>query len=307
MPEALLPWVLFNAFVLLMLGLDLFVFHSRARAVSLKEALYWCLFWECLALSFNGYIYYARGLEDALNFFTGYLIEKSLSMDNLFVFILIFKYFQTPKKAMHKVLFWGVLGAMLMRALFIVLGIALISRFHSLIYLLGAFLVYTGIHLWRQHDKEIHPENNPVLKLFYRFFPVTKEYVGEQFFVRKAAVTLATPLFVTLLMIETIDIIFALDSIPAILAITTDPFIVYTSNIFAVLGLRSLYFVLSHMMELFHYLHHGLALILLFIGLKMLLSDVVHLQTVVALGFVLIVLLGCVFASILFPIKSKFF
>jgi tellurite resistance protein TerC len=278
MPESLLPWVLFNAFVLLLLGLDLFVFHRKARTIHLKEALAWCLFWESLALLFNVYIYYSRGLAPALNFLTGYLIEKSLSLDNLFVFVLVFKSFHTPKADRHKILFWGVLGAMVMRALFIFLGIALITRFHWVIYLFGLFLIYTALQLWRKPEKEIHPEHNPLL----RFFPG------------------ASPFFATLIVIENVDVIFALDSIPAILAITTDPFIVYTSNIFAILGLRALYFVLEHMMGLFPYLHRGLAVILLFIGSKMLLEDVFPIPTNLALGFVLLVLAS----SILLPKRN---
>lgn len=280
-----------------MLALDLFVFHSKGRLVSIKEATLWSLVWIALAFLFAAYIYFSRGPSDALNFLTGYLIEKSLSIDNLFVFIIIFKYFHTPPQAMHKVLFWGILGALLMRALFIALGIALIVRFHWLVYPMGLFLIYTGIKLWKEKEKEIHLERNPILKFFYRFFPVSKEHYGDCFFVREGLRYVATPLFVTLLTIEMVDIIFAIDSIPAILAITYDPFIVYTSNIFAILGMRSLYFVLSHMMGLFHYLHYGLALILVFVGIKMVVGGMVPIPPYLSLTFIFAVLFGCIVAS----------
>lgn len=264
----------------------------------MKKAIGYCCFWEVLTFLFAFYIYFSRGWHATLDFYTGYLIEKTLSMDNLFVFALIFKYFQTPQAAKPRVLFWGVLGAMLLRALLIILGINLISRFHWMIYILGAFLIYTGIHLFFEKDKEIHPEKNLMLKLFYRFFPVKLDYNTHSFFIYEGTRWLATPLFITLIMIETIDLIFALDSIPAILAITLDPFIVYTSNIFAILGLRSLFFVISHLMTAFHYLHYGLALILIFIGAKMLVSGYIIIPTLVALGLVLLVLLLSIAASI---------
>lgn len=292
------PWIIFTVLIFFLLGLELFVFHAKSREVSIKEAACWSVFWIFLSLMFALYIYFTRGPADSLTFLTGYLIEKSLSIDNLFVFLVIFKYFHTPTQVMHKVLFWGILGAMLMRLLFIMLGIALISRFHAIVYLLGLFLIYTGIRLWMEKEKEIHPEKNIVLKLFYRFFPVTTKYSGDRFFVKEAGRTVATPLFVTLLTIETVDVIFALDSIPAILAITYDPFIVYTSNIFAILGLRSLYFVLSHMMTLFHYLHYGLALILIFVGCKMLLGDVLPISTLFSLGFIFLTLTVSVLISL---------
>lgn len=302
MIQETLPWIWFNLFVLLMLGIDLIV---HKNAMSMKQAIAWSGFWIFLALLFNVYIYYTRGWPDALNFFTGYLIEKSLSMDNLFVFVLIFKYFKTPPQAMHKVLFWGVLGAMLMRGIFIALGIVLISNFHWLIYIMGLFLIYTGIKLWSEEEKEIHPENNPALKFLYRFLPVSKSYEGDRFLVKKDSKTYATPLLVTLITIETVDVIFALDSIPAILAITYDPYIVYTSNIFAILGLRSLYFVLEHMMGAFHYLHYGLAFILIFIGAKMLAGAFYDIPTWLALGVVFAALIISVAASILYPVKDS--
>ena len=298
-------WIIFNALIVILLALDLFVFHKKAHKISMKEALLWCVFWESLAISFNIFIYYTRGFDDAIDFTTGYLIEKSLSLDNLFVFLLIFKYFHTPEKSLHKVLFWGVLGAIVMRAIFIVLGIAIISRFHWTIYLIGAFLIYIGVKLGLEKEKEIHPETNPLLILVRRFISVTNEYVDEKFFVIKDSKTYATPLFIVLIAIETTDVIFAIDSIPAILAITFDPFIVYTSNIFAILGLRSFYFVLQKMMSLFHYLHYGLAFILVFIGFKMLLAGFIKIPTLVALGVIFVVLSICVILSILYPKTPK--
>ncbi len=305
MAVELLPWVLFNAFILLMLALDLLVFHRTPRAISIREAVGWSIFWIILALLFNLYLYYVRGPEPALNFLTGYLIEKSLSIDNLFVFFLIFNYFHTPRQSLHRVLFWGVFGAIIFRALFIWLGITLLSKFHAIIYLMGIFLVYTGIKLGFEKDKEIHPDKNPVLRLFHLILPCTDKYDGEKFFVKKNSRYVATPLFVVLLAIETTDIIFAVDSIPAILAITFDPFIVYTSNIFAILGLRSLYFVLEGMMGLFHHLHYGLSFILVFIGIKMCLMDFYKMPTAIALGVVFLVIALSIILSILYP-KQKY-
>lgn len=304
----LMPWILFNVFILIMLAIDLFIFHRPAHGVSIKEAALWSIFWISLAMFFNVYIYYSRGTQDALDFLTSYLIEKSLSIDNLFVFLLIFNHFHTPKSSMHKVLFWGVVGALLMRALFIWFGITLISQFHWIIYVFGAFLVYTGIKLGIQKESEIDPEKNVILRIFQSLFPVSKAYDKNNFFVLKNGKYFATPLFVVLIAIETTDLIFAVDSIPAVLAITTNPFIVYTSNIFAILGLRSLFFVLSHVMGLFHYLHYALSFILTFIGIKMLLADIVKIPTVITLGIVFVVLLLSVIASIKYPeshIKGK--
>jgi tellurite resistance protein TerC len=234
------PWIAFNAFILVMLGIDLFI-HRDAKDVTIKEATLLSIFWISLALIFNVYLYYVRGYGDAVDFLTGYLIEKSLSVDNLFVFLLIFKYFETPKSSLHKVLFWGVLGAIIMRALFIWLGIALISHFHWIIYIFGAFLIFTGIKLGLEKNTKLDPENNIFLNLCHRLFPFVKTYHNDKFFVVSNKKNYATPLLLVLVAIETTDLIFALDSIPAILAITTDPFIVYTSNIFAILGLRSLF------------------------------------------------------------------
>ncbi len=286
-----------------MLVLDLTVFHRKAHTIKFKEALAWSAFWISLAAIFAVIVYFWRGKATSLDFVTGYLIEESLSVDNLFVFLLIFKFFKVPGHFQHKVLFWGIIGALVMRFIFIFAGVALINRFHWIIYVFGAFLVYTGIKLFKQTDSDVQPEQNPVLKAFRKFMPVTKDYVGGKFFVRDKGLY-ATPLFLVLLVIETTDVVFAADSIPAILAITRDPFIVYTSNVFAILGLRSLYFALAGMMELFHYLHYGLAVILTFIGIKMLISNFVHLPTAIALGVVAGVLAVSVGASLMWPKKK---
>ncbi|HRD56189.1 MAG TPA: TerC family protein [Parachlamydiaceae bacterium] len=301
----LLPWILFNLFILVMLVLDLFVFHKEARKVDIREAILWSIFWVSLSLIFNLYIYYARGQEQALAFLTGYIIEKSLSVDNLFVFLLIFNYFKTPASSLHKVLFWGVFSAILMRALFIWLGIGLINQFHWIIYIFGLFLIFTGIKLGFQKDQKIDPEKNIILRLVRRIIPITKDYVDNKFFVLKNAKYFATPLFLVLIAIETTDLIFAFDSIPAILAITREPFIVYTSNIFAILGLRSLYFVLAHAMGLFHYLHYALAFILTFIGFKMLISEFFKIPVGFALGIVFMALFLSVVTSVLFSDTIK--
>ncbi|MDZ7269026.1 MAG: TerC family protein [candidate division KSB1 bacterium] len=301
MSDQILLWVGFNLFVLLMLALDLGVFHRKAHVVKTKEALLWSVVWIALALLFNLGIYFWQGQKVALEFLTGYLIEKSLSVDNIFVFLMIFAYFGVPALYQHKVLFWGILGALVMRAIFIVSGVALIERFHWIIYIFGVFLILTGVKMAWQKDKEIHPEKNPVLRLFRRVMPVTDRYHGGAFFVRPAGRYLATPLFVVLLLVETTDLIFAVDSIPAILAITLDPFIVYTSNVFAILGLRSLYFALAGIMPLFHYLNYGLAAILTFVGVKMMLVDFYKIPIGVSLSVVAAILLVAILASLLWP------
>ena len=297
--DSVIPLLLFVVFIGLMLLLDLFVFHKKSHIIGMKEAAYWSLFWITLSLLFTLVVYQIRGPEGALSYLTGYIIEKSLSVDNLFVFILIFDYFQTPKRALHKVLFWGVIGAIVMRGLFISLGIVLISTFHWIIYLFGIILVVSGIKLWFEKDKKIDPSKNPVLKFIKKFIPMTDDYEGDQFFLIREGRKYATPLFAVLIMIETSDLIFAVDSIPAILAITYDPFIVFTSNIFAILGLRSLYFVLSHLMGLFHYLHYGLSFILIFIGAKMLLADFITIPTIIALSVVFLTLGISILASLI--------
>ncbi|MGQ9808168.1 MAG: TerC family protein [Armatimonadota bacterium] len=309
MTDNILPWVLFNLFVLAMLALDLGVFHRKAREIDIREALLWSLFWIALALVFNaGLLLFwperAEAREIALEFLTGYLIEKSLSVDNIFVFVLIFNYFAIPGMFQRRVLFWGIIGALVFRAIFIATGITLIRRFDWIIYVFGVFLVVTGIKLVFEKDKELHPEKNPVLRLFRRVMPVTTELHGSSFFVRQAGRLVATPLFVVLLLIETTDIIFAVDSIPAILAVTQNPFIVYTSNVFAILGLRALYFALAGVVRMFHFLHYGLSAILVFVGIKMLVNHYTHAKTIsteVSLAFIGAALTLSIAASIRWP------
>ncbi len=298
-------WIGFNVFVLAMLALDLGVFHRKAHEIKFKEALAWTAVWIALALAFNVVVYRLWGSQVGLQFLTGYLIEKSLSVDNVFIFLLIFTYFKVPAKYQHEVLFWGIIGALVCRAIFITVGITLLERFHWLIYIFGAFLVFTGIKLALEKNKEIHPERNVVLRLFRRMMPVTDHYQGGKFFVRKDGRTWATPLFVVLLVVESTDVIFAVDSIPAILAITKDPFIVYTSNVFAILGLRALYFVLARVMEKFHHLHYGLAAILGFVGVKMLVSELYKIPVAVSLGFIAAALAVSIAASLAWPQKSR--
>jgi tellurite resistance protein TerC len=292
-------WVGFTIFVLGMLALDLGVFHRSAHAVSLREAGIWSAIWITLALVFNAIVYAFVSPEAGLQFLTGYLIEKSLSVDNIFVFVLIFSYFSVPAMYQHRVLFWGIFGALVMRAILIATGAALIERFHWVIYIFGAFLIFTGIRMAFHKDEELHPDDNPVVKLFKRFMPVTKEYHGQSFFVRHAGKLAATPLFVVLLLVESTDLVFALDSIPAIFAITTDPFIVYTSNVFAILGLRALYFLLAGVMDKFRYLKIGLSIVLVFVGAKML-AEAIHIEIPigVSLGVIAAVITGSVLASL---------
>jgi len=304
MSAKVLFWIVFNLFVLAMLILDLKVFHRKAHVIHIREALIWSAVWIALALLFNIGIFFWYGSEKALQFLTGYLIEKSLSVDNIFVFLLIFSYFEVPPLYQHKVLFWGVFGAIVLRAIFILAGVALIERFHWVIYIFGFFLIFIGIKMALEKEKKIRPERNPVLRLFRRFIPVLDDYEGDKFFVKKRGYC-ATPLAVVLLVVETTDIIFAVDSIPAILAITSDPFIVYTSNIFAILGLRALYFAFGELMRLFRYLHYGLAIILVFVGIKMVLADFYKIPVEIALGVVAIILFLSVMASRLWPRKRE--
>ena len=299
--HSILLWIAFNVFVLLMLAVDLGVFHRKAHSVGIKESLIWTGVWITLALIFGGGVYYFMGHKPALNYLTGYLIEKSLSVDNIFVFLLIFQYFKVSRMFQHKVLFWGILGALVMRFFFIFAGVTLISRFHWIIYVFGVFLIYTGIKLALEKGREVNPEHNPVLKLLRKVVPVSKSYYGSNFFMKKMGKRFATPLLVVLVVIETTDVVFALDSIPAILAISRDPFIVYSSNVFAILGLRALYFALSGVMQLFHHLHYGLSLILVFVGVKMTISEFYHIPTPWALGFVALALAGSIIASLIWP------
>lgn len=299
-------WVGFNVFVLAMLALDLGVFHRKAHAVTFKESITWTAVWITLALLFNVGIWHFYGAPKALEFFTGYLIEKSLSVDNVFVFALLLSYFAVPVKYQHKVLFWGILGALVMRAVMIALGAALIARFSWIIYVFGAFLILTGIKMVVKREEEIHPERNPVVKGFKQLMPVTGNYRGDKFFVRENGILMATPLFVVLLLVEFSDLIFAVDSIPAIFAVTTDPFIVYTSNVFAILGLRSLYFALAGVMDKFHHLKVGLGVVLGFVGVKMLLAHTAwKIPTPLSLGIVVLILGVSVLASLLRPKKPS--
>jgi len=295
----LLFWVLFNVFVVLMLAVDLFLFHRPAHRLTMRQALTWSGTWITLAAAFAVLLYFRFGHNTALEFTTGYIVEFSLSVDNLFLFLVIFRYFQVPSEFQHKVLFWGIIGAIVMRGVFILVGIRLISAFHWIIYIFGAFLIYTGIKLWTE-EHTVAPEKNPILGLFRRWVPVTASYQGEKFFIRNQK-TFATPLFIVLLMIETTDVLFATDSIPAILAITLNAFVVYTSNVFAILGLRSFFFVLAGLMQMFHYLHYGLSIVLILIGAKMLASDYYQIPTSATLIAVAGVLLASVLISLLRP------
>jgi tellurite resistance protein TerC len=316
-------WIGFNVVVVGLLALDLFVFHRKAHEVSLKEAAGWTAFWIALALLFNAGVYAFAGPQKGLEFLTGYLIEKALSVDNIFVFVMVFAYFGIPAKYQHRVLFWGILGALVMRGAMIGAGAYLIHQFHWVIYVFGAFLVFTGIRMAFHRSRDIDPDSNPVIRLVRRLVPVTREYHGQRFFVRQEVESkklgtgttevgkggvgagktrlMATPLFVVLAFIETTDLLFALDSIPAVFAITEDPFIVYTSNVFAILGLRALYFLLAGVIDRFHYLQLGLSVVLVFVGAKMLLADIAPIPVGVSLGVIALVLAAAVGASLLWP------
>lgn len=299
-------WIFFILFILLMLAIDLGVFHRKAHAVSFKESLLWTMVWMSLAMLFNAIIYYWKGPDKALEFLTGYLIELSLSVDNLFVFILIFGYFHVEPQYQHRILFWGILGALILRIIFIFAGAALLVKFHWMIYLFGGILIVSGYKMFFQKDKKIEPEKNPILRLFKRIFPVTDQIGGSSLFIKQNNKWFATPLFLVLLMVETTDVIFAVDSVPAILAITRDTFIVFTSNAFAILGLRSLYFSLAGIINVFRFLHLGLATILIFIGLKMVLADIYKLPIEVALFSVVGILIISIVASLVIkPSKTN--
>lgn len=291
-------WIAFNAFVLLMLTLDLGVFHRKSKEISIKDALIWTGVWVLLALLFNVFVYYQFGQEKALEFLTGYVIEKSLSVDNIFVMILIFSFFNVPAAYQHKVLFWGILGALVMRVLFIVAGVELINNFHWLIYIFGGFLIYTGIKILSESDMKLDPEKNPLVIFARKMFRITPNFEGDNFFVERDNHIWMTPLFVVVIMIEATDLVFAVDSIPAILSISDDPFIVYTSNVFAILGLRSLYFALAGLDKYFVYLRYGLSAILIFVGVKMCISQFVHIPISLSLGFIVLILFLAIMASI---------
>lgn len=297
-------WMIFSAIVVIVLTLDLGVFHRKSRIVNFKDAALWSVVWILLALGFMGLVRHVRGPQSALEFLTGYLIEESLSVDNLFVFLLLFSYFAVPQSYQHNVLFLGILGAMVLRAVFIVAGVALLQNFHWIIYVFGAVLIVSGAKMAFEKDKKIHPEKNPVLKLFRRFVPVTEQLEGNHLFVRREKRLFATPLLVVLLVVETTNLIFAVDSIPAVMAVTRDPFIIYTSNVFAIIGLRSLYFALAGAMDLFHRLHYGLSAILIFVGVKMLLEYFLEIPIGIMLGVIAVLLLFSVIASWLWPQKT---
>lgn len=305
MTHELLLWILFNIFILLMLALDLGVFQRKTHAVSVKEALIWSAVWILLSLLFNVFIYYDLGKQKAIEYFTGYLIERSLSVDNIFVFVLLFSYFKVPAEYQHKVLFWGVIGALILRAALIGVGVVLIHQFAWIIYIFGGFLVFTGFRMAMQNDSHIDPEKNIVIRLYKKFFPVTTEYDNGNFFVTKNHRRYATPLFVVLIATEFTDLVFAFDSIPAIFAVTDDPFIIYTSNIFAILGLRAMYFALAGVMDKFHYLKVGLSMILIFIGFKMLIVDIYKIPIGYSLGVIAIVLIASVVLSLVKPKKKN--
>ncbi len=302
-------WVGFNVFVLLMLALDLGVFHRKAHAISIKEAAIWSVVWISLAMLFNLGIYlfwdklapdstYSNG-QAALAFFTGYLIEKSLSVDNIFVFVLIFTFFAVPPVYQHRVLFWGILGALVMRGTLIAVGAALLKEFHWIIYVFGAFLIFTGIRMALHRNEEMHPEQNPLVKLLRRVIPVTENYEGDHFFIRRAGKLMATPLFLVLVLIESTDLIFAVDSIPAIFAVTQETFIIYISNVFAILGLRSLYFLLAGVIDKFYYLKLGLSVVLVFVGIKMSIVDLYKIPVGVSLGVIAVILATSIIASLI--------
>jgi tellurite resistance protein TerC len=303
-------WGGFTLFILLLLGVDLGLFNRRSRVISSRQAITWSIIWISLALIFAAGVFHQLGHVKGVEFLTGYLIELSLSVDNLFVFLLIFSYFRVPSEYQHRVLFWGVLGALVMRAVMILMGAALINRFHWIIYIFGAFLIFTGIRMLREEETEIHPEQNPVVRFVTRYVPITKHYEGEKFFTRVRGRLNGTLLFLVLVMVETTDLVFAVDSIPAIFAVTRDPFIVYTSNVFAILGLRTFYFLLAKVVERFHYLRIGLSIVLIFIGFKMLAEDIIeerygyYISPILPLSIVVAVLAISIIASLIWPRRA---
>jgi tellurite resistance protein TerC len=303
--EGPVAWAIFGAIVIAMLAIDLAVFHRKAHAVSVKEAATWSLIWISLALAFNVFVYFRFGSDKAVEFFQAWLIEKALSVDNLFVFLAVFQYFAVPAHLQHRVLFWGILGALVTRGIFIALGAALLATFHWVMYVFGAILIITAYRLIAGPDEEIHPERNPVIKVFRRFIPVTKEYEGPHFVVRRDGRRFATPLLLVLVVIEASDVVFAVDSIPAVFAVTRDVFIVYTSNIFAIFGLRALTFLVATLVHRLHYLKPGLAAVLGFVGLKMILADRFPISDLISLAVVGGILLLSAVASLLFGPKQE--
>jgi tellurite resistance protein TerC len=298
-------WIFFGVFILAMLALDLGVFNRKTHVIQMKEALLWTSFWVTLALSFGAGIYFFYGHGKAIEYVTAYLIEYSLSIDNLFVFMLIFRYFDVPRAYEHKALFWGILLALITRAVFIFAGVALISSFHWVMYIFGAFLIVTGIKMALNRQTEVHPDKNIAIRLLRYVMPVSKNFSGAKFFVLEGGVRFATPMLAVLLALETTDILFAIDSIPAVLAISQDPFIVYTSNVFAILGLRSLFFAISGLMRLFHLLRYGLAAILSFVGVKMMIADFFHVPVGISLLIIASILAASIISSVVWPEKEE--
>ena len=298
-------WIFFAVFILAMLALDLGVFNRKAHVIQMREAMLWTAFWVSLALCFGAAIYFLYGHGKAIEYVTAYLIEYSLSIDNLFVFMLIFRYFNVPRAYEHKALFWGILLALITRGVFIFAGVALISRFHWVMYIFGAFLIVTGIKMALNKQTEVHPDKNIAIRLLRYVMPVSKNFSGAKFFVVEGGVRVATPMLAVLLALETTDILFAIDSIPAVLAISQDPFIVYTSNVFAILGLRSLFFSISGLMRLFHLLHYGLAAILSFVGVKMMIADFFHVPVGISLLIIASILAASIISSVVWPEKEE--
>ena len=303
MSEEAILWGSFSLFVIGMLALDLGVFHRKSHSVSVKEALTWTAVWITLDMLFNLFVYHYFDKEEAIEFFTAYVVEKSLSVDNIFVIIMIFSYFRVPDSYQHKVLFWGIFGALVMRVIFIFAGIELIHKFHWLIYVFGGFLIVTGARMVFGEDKPMDPEKNTIVKLVRKMFPVTESFEGDRFFVKRDHKLWATPLFIVVMLIEATDLIFAVDSIPAIISISEDPFIVYTSNVFAILGLRSLYFALAGIEKYFTYLKYGLATILVFVGIKMVITDLYKIPVEISLIIISFLLVISMIASVL--VKRK--
>ncbi|TRZ64335.1 TerC family protein [bacterium] len=301
METGIFSWIAFICFIFILLAVDLRIGGKNSHEINYKEAMAWSGIWISLAMLFNGGVFYLLGKDKGLEFLTGYLLEYSLSVDNIFVFILLFAFFDVPKKYQKKVLFWGIIGAIIMRGLLITVGAALMAQFDWIIYIFGIFLVITGIKMALQKSEKPEPEKNPIVRIFKKYFPVSAHYEKDKFFVKHKTGLLATPLFIVLLIVESTDLVFAFDSIPAILAITRDPFIVFTSNAFAILGLRSLYFALAGFMDKFEYLRVGLSIILVFIGLKMLVSSYIHITTLVSLG----IIAGVLFLAVIFSVLTE--
>jgi tellurite resistance protein TerC len=306
--DQLWVWIGFNVLILFLLSLDLFVFNKKPHEITTREAAITYVIWVAIALTFGVGVYLIRGAERGLEYFAGYIIEVTLSVDNMFVFVLIFSFFRVPMRYQHRVLFWGIFGALVMRGVMIGAGTLLINRFHWILYVFGAFLVFSGIRMAFHKDDELHPEHNPIIRLVRRLFPVTRDYHAEHFFVRQEdpatpghSRLAATPLFVVLAMVETTDLLFAVDSIPAVFAVTRDPFIVYSSNVFAILGLRALYFILADVIDRFQYLKIGLSVVLVFVGVKMLVADMFKIPIAASLGIIILVLGASVAASFLWP------